>query len=490
MPIWWEAFLRTLLAINTILAISVIFIERKKPTSALAWALALIFLPAAGIIFYITFGIRPRFHRLHRYREKAADDLNFYEEQLKNLSINEGRDVLREDEDALYCQDLIDLNDWGNGSIYTKGNDIEVFTAGKDKFASLINDLRAAKKSIHLVYFIYRDDELGRVILDILTEKARSGVEVRCLLDDIGTYTTPKRRLFKPLVKAGGKVAYFSPARILSLFRVNYRNHRKMAIIDGKVGYLGGMNIGLEYMGIGRKHIDKWRDTHMRITGPSVYMMQIRFLMDWRYASSEPIPSENRLSDMFPPIEHPSKENIGMQIVSSGPDRPEEYIKYGYIKMINNARQEIYLQTPYFVPDDSFAEALRLAALSGVQIYIMLPGQYDKFMVYMATLSFAHDLMSCENIHFYRYNGFLHSKMLVMDGRAVSIGTTNIDIRSFSLHFEVNAFIYNSKFVRKCKDIFYEDLKECTPFGPAEYAARPWYQKFIESIVRLFAPIL
>jgi len=469
------------------LVIFVIFFERKKPTSAVAWALALIFLPYIGAFFYITFGIRPRFNRFRRYKEKNKTDIGYYQEQLKNLSMLGGDAILEEDREAVACQDLINLNIMGSQSIYTKGNDIQVYTNGKEKFTALLSDLRAAESSIHLVYFIYRNDDLGKIILKILTEKAKAGVTVRCLLDDIGTWMTPKKHFFKPLLEAGGQVAFFSPARIVSLINVNYRNHRKLAIIDGEVGYLGGMNVGLEYLGIGRKNISDWRDTHMRITGPSVYMMQLRFLMDWQYSRSEMVDYDEML---FPPLTQESKQDIGMQIVSSGPDRKDEYVKYAYIKMINNAKKEIYIQTPYFIPDEPFLEAIRLAALSGVQIHIMIPGEYDKYLVYMGTLSFAHDLMECANVHFYRYKGFLHSKMVILDDKAVSIGTTNIDIRSFSLHFEINAFIFNRKFTKECQDIFFKDLENSEPFGINEYQARPWYQKLLESIMRLFAPIL
>ncbi len=484
---WLDFWIIVLVIIDLILVTSVIFTERKKPTSAVAWALALIFLPYLGALFYVIFGMRPRFHRMHRYKAKSETDIDYYLEQLENLSMLGGDAILEEDHDAIACQDLINLNIIGSQSIYTKGNDIQVYTTGKEKFTSLLSDLRAAKNSIHLVYFIYRDDDLGEMILNLLVEKAKAGVTVRCLLDDVGTWTTPKKQFFKPLVKAGGHVAFFSPTRILSFFRVNYRNHRKLVIIDGEIGYLGGMNVGLEYLGIGRKNISDWRDTHMRITGPSVYMMQLRFLMDWQYANSETVEYDETI---FPPLARRSVRDIGMQIVSSGPDRKEEYVKYAYIKMLNSAKKEIFIQTPYFFPDEPFAEAIRLAALSGVQIHIMIPGEYDKYLVYMGTLSFARDLMEYENVHFYRYKGFLHSKMVIMDDQAVSIGTTNIDPRSFSLHFEINAFIFNRKFTTECQQIFFKDMESCKPFGKKEYADRPWYQKLLESIVRLFAPIL
>jgi cardiolipin synthase len=266
--------------------------------------------------------------------------------------------------------------------------------------------------------------------------------------------------------------------------RVNYRNHRKIAVIDGKEAFVGGFNIGDEYLGE-NKRFGYWRDTHLKIVGSAANSLQQRFLLDWRYASNEKIAFDKKY---FPCIY--SNGNIGIQIVSSGPDSEWEQIKNGYIKMINSAKKSVYIQTPYFIPDESILEALKIASLSGVDVRIMIPSKPDHLFVYWASLSYVGELLK-SGVKSYKYNkGFIHSKAIVVDGKISSVGTANMDVRSFRLNFEVNAFIYDSSVSERLTKIFEEDIKCCTEITQELYGSRSLFIKFKESISRLLSPVL
>lgn len=267
--------------------------------------------------------------------------------------------------------------------------------------------------------------------------------------------------------------------------KINYRNHRKLVIVDGQVGYIGGFNIGDEYLGL-NEHFGEWRDTHLRVRGNAVLQMQAQFLMDWNLAASGRI----ELNELYFPIMSDDTGTIGMQLVASGPDTQYQQIKNGYIKMIYSARKTISLQTPYFVPDESLMTALKIAALSGVDVRIMLPSKPDHFFVYWATHSYLGELLA-GGVKCYMYEkGFLHAKTLVIDGKVASVGTANVDIRSFKLNFEMNAFIYDTQTSAKLQRIFEDDVKHCTQLTEQVYANRPIINRLKESISRLLSPIL
>nr|WP_242855937.1 cardiolipin synthase [Ruminiclostridium josui] len=256
--------------------------------------------------------------------------------------------------------------------------------------------------------------------------------------------------------------------------KVNYRNHRKIVVIDGKIGYVGGINIGDEYLGL-HKRIKPWRDTHLKITGSSVYCLQLRFMTDWLYASKKEV-DFGRLDMYFKPIKKEECGNVAIQMVSSGPDTNAEEIKRGMIKMINSAKYSILIQTPYFVPDDSFLEAIQNAAMSGVNVIIQIPEVPDKRVVYKVTTSYIEDVMDF-GVKVYLYPGFLHSKMIVIDDTCCSIGSTNMDMRSFSLDFEINAFMYGREITDKCSRIFYNDLNICKEVTEEDYKKGAQCQK-------------
>lgn len=471
---------------NFIFIIITVFIERKKPMTAMFWILALTFLPAVGFVLYLIFGRNLRINKNKDFKAKKAYDELYSHWLMEQKNLLNDRKIDFTDPAMSQYYDIIEMHLNMSRSIYTQDNDITIFTSAQEKYDALLQDIENARDTIHMLYFIINNDGIGRKVVELLAKKAAQGVQVRLLYDHIGSIFTPFS-MFKELIRNGGKVYRFFPLRLGSYLRMNFRNHRKIVVIDGKTGYVGGINIGDEYMGL-HKRKKPWRDTHLRITGTAVYFLQERFLMDWLYASKEKAIDDISVLESFFPQVTPLGQT-GVQIVSSGPDSSGEQIKRGYIKMIHSARSTLYIQSPYFVPDDPFLEALQIAAMSGVDVRIMLPAIPDKWFVYRIATSYIEDLLSY-GIKVYLYPGFLHAKMVVMDGKIASLGTTNIDIRSFMLDFEVNAFVYNTEFAQRCKDIFEKDMAGCRLVTREWYDSRSLWVKFQEGICRLFSPLM
>lgn len=471
------------LILNILLAIALIFLERRDATSTWAWLMVLFFIPFFGFFIYLMFGRRLREKHLFRWEGRnkiGIDKLIDYQ----TTSIENNTLTFRQPEMEKY-NDMIYLHLRNNDAVLTQDNDIEIFNNGNAKFAALLEDLERAQDHIHIQYYIFRLDDLGKEILEVLIQKAKEGVEVRLLFDDMGSRGVYKRH-FHELTRHGGKVEAFFPS-ILPLIntRLNYRNHRKIVVIDGKIGYLGGFNVGDEYLGKSKK-FGYWRDTHLRIEGSAVHPIQTRFILDWNQAA----PNEDieYADKYFPPI--PIKGNVGMQIVSSGPDSEWEQIKDGYLKMIFRAKKYIYIQSPYFIPDISFLDALRIACLSGVDVRIMIPNKPDHIFVYWATYSnVGHLLKAGAKIYIYE-NGFLHAKKIVIDDEVATVGTANIDVRSFKLNFEVNAFIYDHNTSHKLAELFEQDLLQSTELTLEIYNERSLVIRLKESVANLISPIL
>lgn len=472
-----------IMLLNIFLAITVIFLEWRNASSTWAWLMVLFFIPVLGFIMYLVLGQKVRKRQLNKL---LGDNQRILEDTLEKQrqDLLEHR-LLPESSDLSDYQDMIYMNLITSYALYTSNNSIEIFTEGNQKFDALIADIEAAQHHIHLVYYIVRDDALGRKLVGALTKKAAQGVEVRFLYDHIGSSHLP-RKFFRELREAGGMEAAFFPSRIPYLnLKINYRNHRKLAIIDGQVGYIGGFNIGDEYLGL-NKHFGEWRDSHLKVKGGAVLQMQAQFLMDWNLASSGRI----NLNESYFPVVPFVGSKIGMQLVASGPDTEYQEIKNAYIKMIYSAKETIRLQTPYFVPDESLMTALRIAALSGVKVCIMLPSKPDHFFVYWATHSYLGELLK-SGVQVYLYGkGFLHAKTLVVDGKIASVGTANLDIRSFKLNFEMNAFIYDHETAAQLIEIFEEDVLHSRALTQEDYNQRPLFNRFRESISRLLSPIL
>ncbi|MGN0143707.1 MAG: cardiolipin synthase, partial [Clostridium sp.] len=436
-----------IVVLNIIFSFFLIFIERKDPTTTWAWLLILLVLPGVGFIVYLMFG-------QNLSRQKIFKDKIVYDEKKRKSLINEEKILLLEHNGGDKFSDLQKMNFNNSGAKYTINNTVNVYTNGEDKFNQLLEDIKNAKNYIHVEYYIFRKDLLGKKIIDELTKKAKEGLEVRLLVDAMGSRTLTKRTL-KHYIEAGGKFSLFFPGILPHVnTRINYRNHRKIVVIDGVYGYVGGFNVGKEYINRDPE-FGFWRDTHIRINGDAVNDLNERFLLDWCYASGEKITDYDKYV-------HEDKNDSGdvcMQIVTSGPDHKEEYIKNAYLKIINNAKKNVYLETPYFVPDEPVLEALRISALSGVDVRIIIPGKADHFFMKWAASSYIGELLEA-GVRIYSYNnGFIHAKTIVSDSGVMSIGTANMDIRSFKLNFEVNAFIYDDRIAIDGENQFRKDME-------------------------------
>lgn len=459
---------------NLLFAVVIVFFERRDPKSVWAWLLLLFFLPGVGFIFYLFLGVD--MHKRKMFREKEL------EEDLRAI-IRDQKVRLRQD--SGYA-DLITYNMETADAVLLEENDIDIFTDGNEKFDALIADMEKAEYFIHLQYYIIRNDVLFQRIAEVLKRKAAEGVTVRVLFDGMGCRGM-RRRCWKQLEAAGVHTAEFFPAILGRLqLRINYRNHRKIAVIDNRVAYVGGFNIGREYIGLDEK-FGYWRDTHLRIRGTGVMGLQLRFLLDWDYAAGEHLAQE-RAWFREPPAGE--RDHCDIQIISSGPDNSLQQIRDNYIRLITKAKKRICIQTPYFIPDEAVLTALLIAVRSGIEVNLMIPCKPDHPFVYWATYSYMGQLLSAgANCYIYE-NGFLHSKGIILDGEVFCYGTANMDIRSFALNFEVNAVVYSAKKAEEMERLFQEDLKHCTQVTRDAYAARKLKIRFKEQVCRLMSPLL
>jgi len=468
---------------NILFAGVIIFIERKDATATWAWILILFFIPVLGFIVYLFLGQNLTRRRLFDWEGNnkvgISDIISKQKEQIQNPSFS------FHDENVDPYRDLIYMHLVNNDAILTKDNHVQVFTDGRQKFDQLIEDIRLATDHIHIQYYIFRHDEIGKQLINELTKKAQEGLKVKLLYDQLGSRKL-RRKYFAAFTAAGGEVGVFFPSRFpLINIRLNYRNHRKLCIIDGEVGYVGGFNVGDEYIGES-KRFGYWRDTHLRIEGNVVDPMQTRFILDWNQASKH-------LFIDYEPRYFPMKKNQGnatIQLVSSGPDSEWEQIKSGYMKMIMAAKESIYIQTPYFIPDQSLLDALKIACLSGKDVRIMIPNKPDHPFIYWATLSHIGGLLSSGAKVYIYEKGFIHAKSIVVDRNMNSVGTANIDMRSFKLNFEVNAFIYDQETSEILAQAFEHDILDSTRLTEELYNKRSRWIRFKESISRLLSPVL
>ena len=467
-----------ILILNIFFSLSLIFIERKDPTTTWAWLLILLVLPGLGFIIYIMFG--QNLSRQKIFKEKIRVD----EDKRKNINEKYERNINQHDGGERFS-DLRKMSFNNSGAKYTTNNNVKVYVNGEEKFKQLIADIKNAKRYIHIEYYILKNDMLGKVIIEELTKKAKIGLEVRLLVDSMGSRKLTKKST-KKYMDAGGKFAIFFPGIVPHInTRINYRNHRKIVVIDGEHGYVGGFNVGEEYISKDPE-VGFWRDTHVRIDGEAVDDLNERFLLDWCYAAEEEIEDYDKYS---------SKSNkdvgdVGIQIVTSGPDHKEQYIRNAYIKLINNAKENVYLETPYLVPDSPILESLKISALSGVDVRIIIPGKPDHFFMQWAASSYIGELIDA-GIKIYNYqNGFIHAKTIVADSTVMSIGTANLDIRSFKLNFEVNAFIFDDRIAKEGEMQFMKDIKESEEVTKEMYDNRSITIRIKESLIRLVSPIL
>lgn len=480
--------------ISVIVSIKLI-LENRDPSKTLIWILIFMLFPMLGILIYAVLGRNIRKMKMNKTYKMAnnmkKENLLFNLDEMKDLAqgqssmIKEGKLPNSENIDIRVLRVVSLLLNTGIFP-FTINNNVEVYVDGNEKFKNLIKDIRNAKNHIHLEYFIIKDSKIGEKIKQELIEKTKDGVKVRIIYDDVGCWRFWfHRKFFNEMRASGIEIIPYLKGKINIPIggQLNYRNHRKIVVIDGKIGYTGGINIGDEYIGENKK-FGYWRDTHIRIEGTSVYMLQMIFLTDWYYNTKEVLLEEK----LFPKLN--AKGNSMMQIVASGPDSDWESMHYAYFYAICQAKKSIYIETPYFIPDESLLKALKCAALSGVELIILFPKIADHKIVNMASYSYFQEILDSGG-KVYLYNkGFLHSKVIIIDDFMASTGSANMDLRSFKLNFEVNAFIYDSNIIEEIKKYFMIDLSNSEELEKVKFEDRGHFMKIKESISRLFSPLL
>jgi cardiolipin synthase len=453
--------------------------EKRDISAAWAWLFVMLLLPGIGFIIYLFFGWKLNQRQIFDLKaQKRLGISDMAEYQKRNPKNKPTLDTNLEN-------DLVQMFLNTDNAILTTKNDLKIFTDGHEKFNSLFEDLKKAKHHINIEYFTIYDDQLGKKLRKILVQKAREGVQVRVLYDLFGSKGS-KQKFFKELIQAGDEVTPFMKSKLgYYSFRINFRNHRKIVVIDGSVGYIGGFNIGDQYLGR-NKRFGNWRDTHLRLEGSVVLQLQSRFFMDWN-ASAKRQKVQFSL-DYFP--QSNVQNNIPMQIVSSGPENDVQKIKQGYIKMIMGAKHSIWIETPYFIPDDALMEALLIAIRSGIEVRIVIPQMPDHPFVYRATEYYVQQLLKA-GARIYSYqNGFMHAKTIVVDNMITSVGSANWDIRSFKLNFEANAFMYDPKVAEQIIATIKNDLKDARELDEEYFKQQSSWKKFRQLASRLISPIL
>ncbi len=469
--------------VNFLLLIMMVFLEKRKPQTIISWLTILTFLPIAGFILYVIFGSGLSVRTRRMIKKKALSEKDIIEniEGIQNLKNAQIDGLTEKDRQiATYC--------YNYGAYPCPGSDVQIINNGIEKMTLLKKDLLEAKESINIEYYIFHDDSIGKEIMNILCQKAREGVDVKLIYDSIGSRKAP-RRFFNKLKKYGGKVAEFFPPfahiRLMNL-KLNYRNHRKIVVIDGKIGYTGGINIRNDHLGLDKK-LKPWRDTHLRIEGAGVYGLQNIFLNDWRYSKNEKLSAKDYIEKGYFPSPE-LKGDTTIQVLSSGPHAEVQKIKEAYIKLIATAEKRIWFQTPYFIPDDSFLSALRIALKSGVDVRIMVPKVPDKKTVYQVTQSYLKE-MAEEGAKIYLYEGFLHSKTVIIDDNKLSIGTCNLDNRSFGLNFENTVIMYSTKLNKSYVETYNKDIASSCEVGIEYFKKKRWLTKLLQAVFRLLAPL-
>lgn len=459
----------------TIGGIVAVLMDNKQPEKTMAWILVLCFMPIVGIIFYLFFGQNTRKEKV--ISERSMDLL--MKRSMLEFAEQENLHIPRRN------RPLMKLFTNQNWALPFKDNEVSIFTDGYGFVSTLLYNIGQAQDHIHLDTYIIEDDPLGNLVADALIDKARQGVEIRLLYDDVGCWRV-KDRFFNRMKAAGIQVYAFMPVRFPAFTgKVNYRNHRKLCVIDGKVGFIGGMNIALRYVkGTARQ---TWRDTHLCIRGGAVYAIQRAFLVDW-YFVSRTLVTDRRY---YPPVDKTIDNNCLTQIVTSSPVSPWPDIMQGYVRVLLQAHRYVYMESPYFLPTEPVLFAMRTAALAGVDVRLIVPRHGDAKLVEWASRSYLMEVIEA-GVKVYLYEpGFNHSKILVSDDNLCSCGSTNIDFRSFENNFEANAFFFNEGMALRLKKVFLTDQAQSTLVDDVSYfIKRPFLQRLLESLVRLLSPLL
>lgn len=454
-----------------------VLMDNRQPAKTIAWVLVLLFVPVVGIVLYIFFGQNTR--KMKLISGRSLDQLS----KRSMLEFVEQRNLRMPE----YFSSLVRLFTNQSLSLPFKDNAVEFYTDGYQFFPALLQAIKGATNHIHLDTYIFSDDPLGRLLSDALIAKAREGVEVRLIYDDVGCWRVPER-FFDRMRQAGVKVRSFMPVRFPAFTsKVNYRNHRKVCVIDGTQGFIGGMNIALRYVKGLHGGTLPWRDTHMRLRGSVVYALQRAFLVDWYFVDRTLI-NDHRY---YPPMPwHISKDSLA-QVVTSSPIAQWPDIMQGYVRILLEAKRYVYMETPYFLPTEPVMFAMRTAALAGVDVRLLIPRRSDAWLIQLASMSYVTETLEAGvKVRLYE-KGFNHSKLLVADDQISTCGSTNIDFRSFENNFEANVFFYDRQTALRIKDIYMRDEDCSINFSEArELHHRPYMHRFVESLLRLLSPLL
>ncbi len=470
-----NVILMTLMWILIAVAIIHVVLDNRQPAKTMAWAMVIFFVPVVGVVFYLFFGMNHRKEKL--ISQRSVDQLS----KRSMLGFVEQHDLHVPER----YKPLVDLFVNQNLSLPFKDNQVDIMTDGYAFFPELLKDIAAARHHIHIDMYIIEDDALGRLITDALIDKAKSGVEVRIIYDDVGCWKV-KHSFFEKMRESGIEIVPFLPVRFPSFTsKVNYRNHRKLVVIDGVIGYVGGMNIALRYVkGTGSQ---PWRDTMLRLTGGIVYSLQRSFLVDWYFVDRTLISDRK----YYPPLDTTVENSCLAQLVTSGPTAKYPEIMQGYVRAITAARHYVYIETPYFLPNEPVLFALKTAALAGVDVCLLCPYHSDARYTEWASRSYLRELSEAGARIFLYETGFMHSKLMIVDDSLSTCGSTNVDFRSFENNFELNVFIYDEGTALRLKKIFHDDLSHSIPLTSIPSWNRPhFFKRLWESFARLLSPLL
>lgn len=464
-----------------------VIVDTQNTTKTLAYLLLVFFVPIIGMIIYFSFGVNYRIRKIYDKKLMTNDNI---QQNLEKELISYSKGVLKEgDEKVQENKKLVNLILKENLSPLTNNNDVKLLINGEAKFKEVIECLKNAKEYIHFEYYIFSDDNIGTQIIDILIEKVAQGLEVRFIYDDYGSRSI-RKKLVKRLKEGGVKVFPFYKIKLIFLAnRMNYRNHRKIIVIDGHTSFVGGINVSDRYINSEpNKNEVYWRDTHLKIVGPATWYLQYLFLCDWNFCAKDQISINNKYFPDYNTFE--ANQDKHVQITASGPDSDVPTIKFALLQAINLAEKEILITTPYFIPSNSIMDALLISAKSGVKVKLIVPNKSDSKFVNAAACSYYEALLK-SGIEIYRYTkGFIHAKTMVIDDEISIVGTANMDVRSFDLNFEVSAIIYDEETTNKLRSTFYKDIEDTAQIDLDDWINRSIFYRFLDKLARLFSPIL
>ncbi|WP_316803306.1 cardiolipin synthase [Pedobacter nototheniae] len=481
----WLLLSEIVYAIVVVLVCLRVIIDTRSNTKTLAYLLLIIFVPLLGMIIYFSVGINYRKRKM--FSKKLVQNENLAKSVALEIDQYSRNTFDNSPENVQVYQRLSHLLLKDTKSPLTGHNNVKLLFNGEHKFPEVLQALREAKHHIHIEYYIFEDDEVGRSIESILIQKAKEGVKIRFIYDDFGSRSI-RKKMVKRLRDSGIEAFAFSKITFIALAnQLNYRNHRKIIIIDGSSGFVGGINVSDRYVNQPGSKALFWRDTHLRLQGPGIYYLQYLFLCDWNFCAEEKLEPNN----LFFPRHHiNSSGNKVVQIAASGPDSNFPSILFSLLEVISNAKKEILITTPYFIPGESIIDALTVAALGGVSIKLLVPDQSDSKLVNSAAKSYYDELLKV-GVEIYLYQkGFVHAKTMVADREIAMVGTANMDYRSFDLNFEVNAIIYDEELATELSNAFYDDILNAKKIDRMEWENRPMIRQLLEKSARLVSPLL